>query len=108
MRSRNLLVGAIALMIALGTSLAGNAVTLTAIAITGSTNTTPNVSYTPGASGGLVINGSSNFLQGKVGQGFDGGVTCTFSKLSNGSFTSNLSTGAFDQQLNPSGLASFI
>jgi hypothetical protein len=79
---------------------AANAASLTAFAIQGGNDSTANVSYTPGAGGGLSIAGVNDFLQGKVGQGLDSNASVTFTNMVNGTYSVN-GSGLFDQQLNP-------
>lgn len=81
---------------------------LTAIAVLGGDDSTDNVFYTPGPSGGLTIDNNTEFLQGKLGQGYDGDVTASFTNMTNGSYVYN-ANGTFDQQLNPNGaISSFV
>jgi putative flippase GtrA len=96
------MVGAVALVATMGAATVSHAdTTLTAFAIAGGTTSGTNVSYTPGAGGGLVIGTASGFLQGKLGQGYAGNATVSFDTLTNGTYTFNSATGAFDQLLNP-------
>lgn len=78
---------------------------LTAFAIAGGTNQDANVFYTPGTGGGLTVDSTAEFLQGKLGQGYDGTATISFTNLTNGGYTL-AGNGDFDQSLNPSGATS--
>jgi hypothetical protein len=84
-----------------------NAANLTAFAIAGGTTQDANVFYTPGAGGGLSVVSNTEFLQGKLGQGFDGNATISFTNMTNGSFSLS-GNGSFDQVLNPTGTSSFL
>jgi hypothetical protein len=84
-----------------------HAATLTAFAIAGGTTQDANVFYTPGTGGGLSVVSTSEFLQGKLGQGFDNNATISFTNMANGSFSLS-GSGAFDQLLNPASTSSFV
>jgi hypothetical protein len=87
---------------------AARAAQQTAFAIQGGNDTAANVFYTPGPAGGMTISGPNEFVLGKLGQGFDGSATITFTNMANGSYSKSAS-GAFDQVLNPgSTISSFV